>query len=133
VATRQEKFRQAALSYFLYGCLYLAGAAYIALTGITGRVMTGGSALLWFGIGAALVVLFPWLINRGYIWFTRLLVLLIVVRAIGLVRVVAKPTVAAVPLPGGLEISMSIGALIFLLVTLGTAYMVARAAWDLKP
>jgi len=133
VATGHEKFRQAALSYFLYGCAYLAGAAYIALTGITGRVMTGGSALLWFGIGAALVVLFPWLINRGYVWFTRFLVLLIVLRAIGLVRVVAKPTVPAVPLPGGLEISMSIGALIFLLVTLATAYMLARAAWDLKP
>jgi hypothetical protein len=133
MTTRHEKFRQAALSYFLYGCLYLAGAAHIALTGITGRVMTGGSAFLWFGLGASLVILFPWLINRGYVWFTRLLVLLVIVRAIGLVRVVAKPTVPTVPLPGGLEISMSIGALIFLLVTLGTAYMLARAAWDLKP
>ncbi|MGH7319003.1 MAG: hypothetical protein ACRELA_05170 [Candidatus Rokuibacteriota bacterium] len=133
MATRREKFRQAALSYFLYGCAYLAGAAYIAMTGIAGRVLSGRSGLLWFGIGAGLIILVPWLISRGYVWFTRLVVLLIAFRAIGLVRVMVKPTVPAVPLPGGMEMSMTVGALIFLLVTLATAYMLARAAWDLKP
>ncbi len=133
MATRHDKFRQAALSYFVYGCVYLAGAAYIATTGVAGRVVSGRSGLLWFGIGAALIILVPWLINRRYIWFTRLVVLLIVLRAIGLVRVMVKPTVPAVPLPGGTEMSMSVGALIFLLVTLGTAYMLARAGWDLAP
>jgi membrane associated rhomboid family serine protease len=133
VATRHDKFRQAALCYFLYGCAYLAGAAYIATTGIAGRVTSGRSGLFWFGIGAALIILIPWLINRRYVWFTRLVVLLIVFRAAGLVRVMIMPSVPAVPLPGGLEISMSVGALIFLLVTLGTAYMLARAAWDLGP
>ena len=133
MATRQEKYRQAALSYFIYGCLYLAGAIYVAATGIVGRAMTLRSGLIWFGVGATLLILFPWLISKSYVWFTRLLVFLVLLRIVGVARVVIKPIIPAVPLPGGIEISMRAGALFFLLVTLGTAYMLARAAWDLKP
>ena len=133
MATRQEKFRQAALSYLIYGCLYLGGAIYVAVTGIVGRAMTTRSSVIWFGVGAILVVLFPWFISKGYVWFTRLLVFLVLLRAVGVSRVVIKPTIPAVPLPGGIEISMRAGAFIFLLVTLGTSYMLARAAWDLRP
>ncbi len=133
MATRQEKFRQAALSYLCYGCLYLAGAIYVAVTGIVGRAMSLRSGVIWFGVGAILLILFPWLISKSYIWFTRLLVFLVFLRIVGVARVVIKPTIPAVPLPGGIEISMRAGAFFFLLVTLGTAYMLARAAWDLKP
>ncbi len=133
MATRQEKFRQAALSYLIYGCLYLGGAIYVAVTGIVGRAMTTRSSVIWFGVGAILVVLFPWLISKGYVWFTRLLVFLVLLRAVGVARVAIKPTIPAVPLPGGIEISMRVGAFLFLLVTLGTSYMLARAAWDLRP
>ncbi len=133
MAARQEKFRQAALSYLIYGCLYLGGAIYVALTGIVGRAMTTRSGVIWFGVGAILVVLFPWLISKGYVWFTRLLVFLVLLRAAGVARVMIKPTIPAVPLPGGIEISMRAGAFIFLLVTLGASYMLARAAWDLRP
>lgn len=133
MATRQEKFRQAALSYLIYGCLYLGGAIYVAVTGIVGRAMTTRSSVIWFGVGAILVVLFPWLISKGYVWFTRLLVFLVLLRAVGVSRVAIKPTIPAVPLPGGIEISMRAGAFIFLLVTLGASYMLARAAWDLRP
>lgn len=133
MATRQEKFRQAALSYLIYGSLYLGGAIYVAVTGIVGRAMTTRSSVIWFGVGAILVVLFPWLISKGYVWFTRLLVFLVLLRAVGVARVVIKPTIPAVPLPGGIEISMSAGAFLFLLVTLGASYMLARAAWDLRP
>lgn len=133
MATRQEKFRQAALSYLIYGCLYLGGAIYVAVTGIVGRAMTTRSSVIWFGVGAILVVLFPWLISKGYVWFTRLLVFLVLLRAVGVSRVAIKPTIPAVPLPGGIEISMRAGAFIFLLVTLGASYMLARAAWDLSP
>jgi len=133
MATRQEKFRQAALSYLIYGCLYLGGAIYVALTGIVGRAVTTRSGVIWFGVGAILVVLFPWFISRGYVWFTRLLVFLVLLRAVGVARVVIKPTIPAVPLPGGIELSMRAGAFLFLLVTLGTSYMLARAAWDLRP
>lgn len=133
MATRHEKFRQAALSYFCYGCLYLAGAIYIASTGIAGRALTARAGIIWFVAGAMLIILFPWLISKGYVWFTRLLAVLVLFRAVGVARVVIKPTIPAVPLPGGIEISMRAGASFFLLVTLGTAYMLARAAWDLKP
>jgi len=133
MAIQQVKFRQAALSYLIYGCLYLAGAAYIAASGVSGRAMTGRSAFLWFGIGAILVILFPWLISKGYVWFTRILVLLVLFRAVGVVRVIVRPTIAAVPLIGGIELPMRAGAFFFLLVTLGAGYMLARAAWDLSP
>ena len=133
MATRQEKFQQAALSYLIYGCLYLGGAIYVAVTGIVGRAITTRSGVIWFGVGAILVVLFPWFISKGYVWFTRILFFLVLFRAVGVARVMIKPTIPAVPLPGGIEISMRVGASIFLLVTLGTSYMLARAAWDLRP
>jgi hypothetical protein len=133
MAIQQAKFRQAALSYLIYGCLYLAGAAYIAASGVSGRAMTNRSALVWFGVGAILVILFPWLISKGYVWFTRILVLLVLFRAVGVVRVIVRPTIAAVPLIGGIELPMRLGALFFLFVTLGIGYMLARAAWDLRP
>lgn len=133
MATQQEKFQQAALSYLIYGCLYLGGAIYVAVTGIVGRAMTTRSGVIWFGVGTILVVLFPWLISKGYVWFTRLLVFLVLLRAVGVARVMIKPTIPAVPLPGGIEISMRVGAFLFLLVTLGASYMLARAAWDLSP
>lgn len=133
MAIQQVKFRQAALSYLIYGCLYLAGAAYIATSGVSGRAMTARSTLVWFGVGAILVILFPWLISKGYVWFTRLLVLLVLFRAVGIVRVIVRPTIAAVPLIGGIELPMRLGAFFFLLVTLGAGYMLARAAWDLSP
>ncbi|HEX9899531.1 MAG TPA: hypothetical protein VGC81_09905 [Candidatus Methylomirabilis sp.] len=133
MSIQQVKFRQAAMSYLIYGCLYLAGAAYIVASGVSGRAMTGRSALVWFGAGAILVILFPWLISKGYVWFTRTLVLLVLFRAVGVVRVIVRPTIAAVPLIGGIELPMRLGAFLFLLVTLGTGYMLARAAWDLSP
>ena len=133
MAKQQAKFRQAALSYVIYGCLYLAGAMYVAASGVSGRAMTARSGLIWFIAGAALVVLFPWLINKGYVWFTRTLVLLVLFRATSVVKVIIKPTIASVPLPGGITIPMSAGAFVFFLVTLGTGYMLARAAWDLSP
>jgi len=133
MAIQQVKFRQAALSYLIYGCLYLAGAAYIAASGLSGRPMTSRSALVWFGVGAILIILFPWLISKGYVWFTRTLVLLVLFRAVGVVRVIVRPTIAAVPLIGGIELPMRLGAFLFLLVTLGAGYMLARAAWDLSP
>ena len=133
MATRHEKFRQAALSYFCYGCLYLAGAIYVASTGIAGRALTTRAGFIWFVVGPILIILFPWLISKGYVWFARLLAVLVLFRAVGVARVMIKPTISVVPLPGGMELSMRAGAFLFLLVTLGTGYMLARAAWDLKP
>jgi hypothetical protein len=60
-------------------------------------------------------------------------VLLVLFRAIGVARVIIRPTIATVPIPGGIELPMRLGAFFFLLVTLGAGYMLARAAWDLSP
>jgi hypothetical protein len=89
--------------------------------------------MIWFGIGAVMAVLIPWLISRRYVWFTRLLALLVLVRVVGVLRVIVTPTIPMVPLPGGFEVPMRVGALLFFLVSLGTGYMLARAAWDLWP
>ncbi len=89
-------------------------------------------------IGLLFVVVFPWLLargarNRGYLWFTRLVALFLLVRVVGVLQVAWRPTVPTVPLPGGAEVSMSVGAAIFAVIALVAAFMVARAGWDLPP
>jgi hypothetical protein len=126
VATREERFRQAAWTYFVYGLLYMAGAIYLSNQGIGERGMRGVAGLMWFVLGTLFIVFFPWLIARGargvgYLWFTRILTLLVAYRAF---------EVGRVPLPGGGEIPMGLGAGIFFLITLATMAMLARAAWS---
>lgn len=130
MATREDKFRQAAWAYFLYGVVYWLGGLYVSTRGIA-----IGRGIIWFVLGAVFIVVFPWLIARGargwgYLWFTRILTLLVAFRAFGVGRVMLAPTVPAVVLPGGGQISMSLGAGIFFLVTLATMAMLARAAWS---
>lgn len=129
MATREAKFKQAAWAYFAYGVIYWLGGLYLASRGIA-----VGRGLIWFVLGAVFVVLFPWLIARGargtgYLWFCRLLTLAVAYRAFEVGRVALAPKFRAVPLPGGGEIPMSLGAGVFFLITLATAAMLARAAW----
>lgn len=130
MATREDKFRQAAWAYFLYGVVYWLGGLYVATRGIT-----AGRGIIWFVLGAVFIVVFPWLIARGargwgYLWFTRILTLLVAFRAFGVGRVMLAPTISTVPLPGGGETPMSLGAGVFFVVTLATMAMLARAAWS---
>ena len=130
MATREEKFRRAAWAYFAYGVVYWLGGLYLATRGLT-----VGRGIFWFVLGAVFVVVFPWLIARGSrgtfsLWFTRILTLLVAFRAFGVGRVMIAPTVPSVPLPGGGEIPMSVGAGMFFLITLVTMAMLARAAWS---
>lgn len=130
MATQDEKFRAAAWTYFIYGVLYWLGALYL-----TTRGLGIGGGVVWFVLGALFVIVFPWLIARGargggYLWFTRILTLLVAFRAFGVGRVVLAPTLPSVPLPGGGAIPMRLGAGIFFLVTLATMAMLARAAWS---
>jgi len=127
---RETRFRQAAIAYLVYGILYMAGAIYLASQGIVTR---GG--VTWYLLGTLFIVLFPWFIARGprapgYLWFTRILTLLVAFRAFGVGQVALRPTIPTVPLPGGGEISMATGAWIFFLITLGTMVMLARASWS---
>lgn len=133
---RETRFKQAALAYLIYGVIYLAGAVYLARMGVGARGMTGAAGgIIWFILGALLIVVFPWLVSkgaggRGYLWFARILTLLVAYRAFEVGRVMVAPRIPSVPLPGGGELPMSAGAALFFLVTLGTAGMLARAAWS---
>ncbi|MBI4611227.1 MAG: hypothetical protein HY726_19740 [Candidatus Rokubacteria bacterium] len=129
VAAREERFKQAAWAYLAYGIFYWVGGLYLATRGLA-----VGRGIIWFVLGAIFVVVFPWLIARGhrakgYLWFCRILTLLVAYRAFEVGRVALAPRFPAVPLPGGGEVPMSLGAAVFFLITLATAAMLARAAW----
>lgn len=133
---RETRFRQAAVAYFVYGVLYMAGAIYLASQGIGTQRMTGlAGGIVWFVLGTLFIVVFPWFIAKGpqasgYLWFTRILTLLVAFRAFGVGQVALRPTIPTVPLPGGGEVSMALGAWVFFLITLGTMVMLARASWS---
>ena len=139
MATGDARFRHAAVAYLVYGVVYLGGAVYLAGHGIGARGMTGtAGGILWFVLGTLFIVVFPWAIAKGarrtgYLWFTRILTLLVAFRAFGVGQVALKPTIPTVPLPGGEEIPMATGAWVFFLVTLATMVMLARAAWGREP
>ena len=136
---REAKFREAAIAYLVYGIVYMAGAIYLVSRGIGVRGMTGRTAgIVWFVLGALFIVVFPWFIakgaeRRGYLWFSRILTLLVAFRAFGVGQVALRPTIPTVPLPGGGEISIATGAWVFFLMTLATMVMLARAAWSRSP
>ena len=95
----------------------------------------GGRVGLWgFVLGGLFVIVFPWLIargarHRGYLWFSRILSLLMAYRAFEVGRVALRPKILTVPFPGGGEVSAAIGAWLFFLITLIAIGMLARAAW----
>lgn len=129
MATYEGKFKQAAWAYLGYGVVYWLGGLYLATRGLA-----IGRGIIWFVLGAVFVVVFPWLIARGhrgkgYLWFCRILTLLVAFRAFGVGQVMLSPTFSSVPLPGGGQIPMSLGAAVFFLITLATGAMLARAAW----
>jgi hypothetical protein len=130
MATREERFKQAAWAYLVYGVIYWLGGLYLATRGVA-----VGRGILWFVLGALFIVVFPWLIARGprasgYLWFTRILTLLMAWRAFNVGRIMLAPRFPSVPLPGGREVPMSVAAGIFFLITLATAAILARAAWS---
>jgi hypothetical protein len=133
MTTREIRFRHAAIAYLVYGVLYMAGAIYLASQGIGMERMAG--PIIWFVLGTLFIVVFPWLIAKGaqapgYLWFTRILTLLLAFRAFGVGQVALNPASPTVPLPGGGEVSTALGAWVFFLITLGTMVMLARASWS---
>lgn len=129
MATREARFRQAAVAYAAYGVAYWLGGLYLAAPGIG-----VGRGLVWLVLGALFVLAFPWLIARGtrgagYLWFTRILTVAVAWRAIQAGRVALAPRFPSIPLPGGGELPMSLAAAVFALIALGATIMLARAAW----
>jgi hypothetical protein len=130
MAGREAKFRQAACAYAIYGGLYLGGALYLTAMGVSPRAREAG-AWIWFAVASIFLVLFPWLLWRGFTWFARVLVFLMAYRGWELLKIMLAPGVKTVALPWGGSVPMAYGAAAFFLVTVAAAALVARAAWDL--
>lgn len=124
--TRTEKYHQAALTYLVYGLLYLSGAVYLAQMDVVAR-----SGWAWFLIGMLFVLVLPPLIWYEFKWVTRLLAVLVFVRIAGLGRTIFTSENETVPLPGDGELALRTGAIIFLLVAAVTGAMLVRAGWNL--
>lgn len=124
--TRSPKYRDAAIGYFVYGLIYLAGAVH--LSGIGEGPDAGW---VWFVVGAAMVVLFPILIWLELKWLTRILSFLVALRVLGLIRLIENGSDATVELPWGGDIRMTYGAIVFLFVAAVECTLLIRAGWDL--
>lgn len=126
MAPREQRYRQAAVTYLIYGLIYLGGAVYLAAVDAVAR-----SGWAWFAVGAAFILVLPPLIWFQYKWVTRILAILVGVRILGLVRTTVALENEAVRLPWGGDLRMRYGALVFLVVAIATVVMLVRAGWVL--
>lgn len=123
------RYRHAAVAYLLYGIIYMMGAGHLGMTGATSRASESG-AWVWYMIGALLVLLFPWLISRGFMWFTRALAFMVCIRIYGLLILAAGPTAAEdLELIGDLTVTKSTGAITFAAVAFVTVMFLVRASF----
>ena len=123
-----QRYKHAAVAYLVYGIIYMAGAGHLGMTGATSRASESG-AWVWYMTGTVFVLVFPWLISRGLMWFTRILALLVCVRIYGLVTVAAGPTAGeSLELIGDLTVTKSLGAITFAAVAVVTVAFLVRAS-----
>jgi len=142
VATRQEKFQQAAGGYVAYGIVYWLGGLTLAAAGLGPRPLAGRAVAFLFVVGAALVVVIPWLLVAERPWFdrwvlsrrdfARILTLFVGFRAVEVGRIAANPRVELVAI-GGFAVPMRVGAALFCLMTVAMAVLLARAGWSREP
>ena len=136
MATREEKFGQAAWAYFVYGVLYWATALYQRLSGSEVR-----GSWVWFVVGGVVAVGFPWLLARPRPWFerwvlsrrdfARILAVLVLIRAILVGWIALRgPEGMRMPSMGGGVPTSGAGMWLMALVALVTAAVLARAAWS---
>jgi hypothetical protein len=140
MAAPDERYRQAAWTYVVYGVVYWLGGLALAQSGLGPRGMERGGGA-WFVVGALFVIVFPWLLIAERAWFTRwiltrrdfarILTLLVAIRAAEVARIAGTPR-DAVPVLGVL-VPFRLGAWAFCLLTIVTAVMLARAAWSRQP
>lgn len=126
MATRKQKYRQAAITYLVYGLIYLGGAVYLAEIGAVAR-----SGWVWFLVGAIFLLVLPPLVWYEFKWVTRILAILVFVRVVGLVRVIVNDEGETVPLPWDGAVPMRYGAVAFLIVAVVAGAMLVRAGWNL--
>jgi len=125
MATREQKYHQAAITYLIYGLIYLSGAIYLSVIDMVAR-----SGWAWFFIGAIFLLVLPPLIWKKFKWVTRILAVLVFVRVAGLARLIITDKGETVPLPGGTSLPMVYGAAAFLIVAALTGGMLVRAGWS---
>jgi len=136
MTTREERFKQAAWTYFVYGVIYWFGGLYLQLQGLG----PGRRVLFWFIAGGALVLLVPYLLMRERAWFdrwvlsrrdfARILTVLVAFRAFEVGRIALRGTAfSTMPVIGGGVIPIRAGSWAFFAITMVTAAMLARAAW----
>lgn len=112
---RALKYRQAAVLYFAYGVLYLSKVVVMGRE--SGWNMHGYPrwvAWIFIPVGAIITIAFPYFIWRQVRWFTMVLAAVVFIRAVYLF---VQP-----------EVGFYLGPF---LVAAATAWMLARAAWDL--
>ena len=141
MASRDDRFRQAAWTYAGYGVVYWLGGLALMAAGIGPRGMERGGAA-WLIVGALVVLVFPWLLARERPWFdrwllsrrdfARVLTLLISLRAAEVARIAWAPKVEVVTVLG-ITLPMAHGAWTFFVLTVVTAVLMARAAWGREP
>ncbi len=144
MATREERFRQAAWGYVVYGVVYWLGGLVLAVAGLGPRRMDGAGTHEWlvvmlFVVGALLVVLIPWLLFRERRWFTRwilsrrdfarILAVFVAYRAWEVSRIARAPRVELVQV-AGFAFPVRVGAWVFFAMTVVMVILLARAAWS---
>jgi hypothetical protein len=136
VSLAEDRFRTAARGYLVYGLVYWVGGTWLWLHDVgRGSVFS----LVWIALGAALVVLVPYLLRQRRRWFerwilgrrdfARLLAVFMVFRVLAVLRVVLRPDSAVVAAPWGGVVTYQTGGAVFLVVTVIALVLVARAAW----
>ena len=134
MAPRDERYRQAAWAYAVYGVVYWLGGLALAAAGLGPRGMERGR-WAWFVVGALFVLIIPWVLTRQWRWrraFAAILALLVAYRAFEVARIAWTPRAETVSILG-VDVPMRLGAWAFCLLTAVTAAMLARAAWSREP
>jgi hypothetical protein len=136
VSPVEDRFRTAARGYLVYGVVYWLGGTWLWLHDVgRGSVFS----LVWIVLGAAFVVVVPYLLRQRRRWFerwilgrrdfARLLAVFMFVRVLAVLRVVLRPDSAVAPAPWGGVVTYRTGGALFLVVTVIALVLVARAAW----
>lgn len=130
-----NKFKQAALAYLIYGIIYEGFTIYSIFTRGLPPWVSFPTASIFLLAGALITVIFPYLIFREYVLFTKIVVILVGLRALALIIIII-----GLPLPSFYEreffflkrMSSHEVYIFALVVTLLTMFFVARAGWDKK-
>jgi len=135
-----DRFRDAARAYLVYGIVLFIGGAWLELHGVGTRGGALVSGIEYLILGLVFLAGIPYLLRRRRAWFerwvlsrrdfARVLTVFMAYRAYRTLVVVLRPETASVAAPWDGEITFRAGAAVFFLVTLVALLFVAVAAWS---